>query len=102
MAQSPPLLDRSARQPLDIGAANLSWRSRYHADSTKFHFGSGPHANQGNVGYFLNSNGSVEALIHGGERVAVWSAIQEFLAHEIARAESIFPDYERQMERVQG
>lgn len=101
MAQDPPLLDRSTRQPLDIGTANLFWRVRYRSDLTKFHFGGGPYSPDENAGYFIDANGAVEALIRGGKRVGAWPSIQEFLVHELARAESLFVDFEQSMESVQ-
>ena len=94
-------MNRSARQPLDIATANFSWRVRYHADLAEFHFGSGPYSLQENAGYFLNATGRVEALLQGGEKIGAWPSMQEFLVHEIARAESIFPDYEQRVEEVQ-
>lgn len=100
MAQDPPLLNRSVRQPLDIGSANLDWRIQYRADLTKFHFGGGPYSPDENAGYFLDTNGAVEALIRGGERVGAWPSIQEFLVHELARAESLFGDFEQSMDGV--
>ena len=100
MAQDPPLLNRSIRQPLDISSANLYWRGPYKAAPAEFHFGSGPSSYEENVGYFFDTKGGVKSLKRGGERVGVWPSIQEFLVHELARAESVFADFEQSMQGV--
>jgi hypothetical protein len=90
MCQTPPLLDRSARQPLDLGTANRVWRKRYSADPTLFHFGSGPYSPEENIAYFLQPNGSVVALLRGDHEEWVWPSIEAFLSQELPRAEEQF------------
>jgi hypothetical protein len=90
MCQTSPLLNRSARQPLDLGTANQFWRKKYSSDPTLFHFGGGPHSPKENVGYFLRSNGSVVALLVGEHEEGEWPSIENFLSHELSRAEEHF------------
>jgi hypothetical protein len=90
MRQNPPLLNRSVRQPLDLGAANTYWRRPYKADPAQFHFGGGPLSYKENVGYFLNPDESVEVFRSDGRRIWSWTSIVEFLNHELPRAESLF------------
>jgi len=97
MCQTPPVLDRSARQPLDLGTANRQWRMRYSADQKHFHFGSGPYSPQENVAYFLEADGSVISLLPGGKRVSEWHSIEAFLRAEISRTESEYPEFEDRM-----
>ena len=102
MCQKPPLLDRSSRQPLDLGTANQNWRKRYSTDLNHFHFGSGPHTFQENVAYFLDGDGRVFSLLPGAQQVSEWSSIQAFLSAEIPRAESLYPGFEDRMAAVQA
>jgi hypothetical protein len=90
MCQDPPLLDRSARQPLDLGAANSFWRKRYAPRSSQFHFGSSQYSHDENMGYFLNEDGTIDALIRGGRRLWSWASLEPFLAAELARSEALF------------
>lgn len=99
MCQDPPMLDRSARQPLDLGTANSSWRKPYAPRPSQFQFGSGPYAHEENTAYFLNEDGSIDALLHGGRRVWTWSSLKPFLTTELARAEALFVDFEAAMQR---
>jgi len=97
MCQEPPLLDRSARQPLDLGSANLHWRRRYSSDRGQFQFGASPYSREENVAYFLNGNGSVSAVLNGGRKIWEWSSIQRFLEVELLRSESAFAEFENRM-----
>jgi hypothetical protein len=90
MCQDPPMLDRSARQPLDLGTANASWRKRYAPRPSQLQFGSGPYSYEENTAYFLNEDGSIDAPIAGGRRVRNWPSLGPFLATELARAEALF------------
>jgi hypothetical protein len=87
MHKDPPLLDRSSRQPLDLAEANKHWRTKYKTDPSLFHFGSGPHSDTENVGYFMGGEG-IETYLPGGKRVGTWPSLREFLADELARLEA--------------
>jgi hypothetical protein len=88
--QIPPMLNRSLRQPLDLGTANQLWRKKYSSDSGLFHFGSGPYSPEENVGYFLKPNGRVVALLKGERQAYEWPSFEEFLSRELPRAEELF------------
>lgn len=90
MLNKPPLLDRSARQPRDLGMANSSWRKRYAPHPSQFQFGSAPYSKEENTAYFLNEDGTVEALLRGGRRMRGWSSLAAFLPDELARTEALF------------
>jgi hypothetical protein len=90
MCQDPPVLDRSTPQPLDLGAANSFWRNRYASRPLQFYFGSGQYSHEENTGYFLNEDGSIDALIREGRRVWSWASLEPFLTAEIARSEALF------------
>ena len=98
MAQDPPLLNRSVQQPLDVSTANETWRLEYRVPRSNFYFGGGPHSSQENRGYFLTPKNQVEAFLVGGKKIGEWQSMATFLAEEIDRAESIFPEFERIME----
>jgi hypothetical protein len=100
MIQDPPRLDRSIRQPLDVGEANRSWRIRYKVDPSLFHFGSGPHSYTEQRGYFLGADGRVDAYLPGGQQLATWPSLGEFLSDEPARLEAIYPESERRQEQM--
>ena len=97
MCQDPPLLDRSARQPLDLGTANQYWRTQYSKDKSLFHFGGAPHTFEENVAYFLQPNGRVVALLPREKHVADWPSIEEFLRAELPRVEAQYREYEDRM-----
>ena len=94
MTNDPPLLSRSVRQPLDLATANRNWFISYKPQRSQFYFGSGPFSWEENLGYFLNKDGSVDALRKNGEKFACWPTIGRFLAEELARAASIYLSYE--------
>jgi hypothetical protein len=98
MCASPPLLNRGARQPLDIATAGTSWIRAYKPDREQFHFGSSPHSRDENLGYFLNPDGSVEARRRGGLITTSWRTMRDFLSEEIARNEAAFAEYEERSE----
>jgi hypothetical protein len=94
MCADSPLLNRSVRQPLDIGEANISWFTRYKPAPNQLHFGSSPFSPDENIGYFLNSGGGIKALRVGGAVLNSWGTMREFLEDEIRRNEASFPEYE--------
>jgi hypothetical protein len=94
MANDPPLLDRSRRQPLDLATANRSWNAKYKPRADQFHIGSGPYSPSENLGYFLNLDRTVEARRVGGECFATWQSIASFLSSELSRAESQYRAHE--------
>jgi hypothetical protein len=101
LCADPPLLNRSDRQPLDLGAANLTWSRLYRPTLSQFHFGSGPYSYEENLAYFLNQDDTVEARRIGGSLFGSWSSIAPFLEEEISRAESLFPAHEARTEKLQ-
>jgi hypothetical protein len=94
MADNPPLLNRSTRQPLDLATANQSWSAKYKPRADQFHIGSGPYSSSENLGYFLSPDWTVEARRVGGECFATWQSIASFLSSELSRAESQYPAHE--------
>jgi hypothetical protein len=93
MCADPPLLNRGARQPLDISSAE-SWSRSYKPGPAQFHFGGSPYTWDENLGYFLNEDGSVEARRKGGAVFGCWKGMREFLEQEISRNEAAFPEHE--------
>jgi hypothetical protein len=89
MIKDPPLLDRSARQPLDVAEANRHWKTKYKTDPSLFHFGSGPHSHTENLGYFVGGEGGIETYLPGGKHMGTWRSLREFLADELARLEAL-------------
>jgi hypothetical protein len=59
-----------------------------------FHFGSGPHSDTENLGYFVDSEGTIETYLPGGKRVGTWRSLGEF-QDELARLEALDPESER-------
>lgn len=76
MLKEPPLLNRSIRQPLDIGTANLHWRKSFKDFSSKFHFGGIKWTFSENAGVFLDDSGIIVAVLKTGE------VVQEFENYE--------------------
>jgi len=87
MAQNPPLLDRSALQPLDVCTANENWRLEYRVARPNFYFASGSHSSTENVGYFLTPNNRVEAYLVGEKKIGEWTGMDAFLTDELERSE---------------
>ena len=100
MCSIPQQLDRSKRQPLDIGLANQDWCRKYSPLPSQFHFGSGPYSWEENLGYFLEPNSRVIALRQGGLRVSEWPSIAAFMDAEISRARSEYREFEARMGAV--
>ncbi len=95
-----PLLNRSTRQPLDLGAANATWSRQYRPSPSQFHFGASPYSYDENLAYFLNPDATVEARRVGGALFAAWPSIAQFLEEEISRVESLFPAHEARTEKL--
>jgi hypothetical protein len=95
-----PFLERSARQPLDLGAANFTWSRLYRPSPSQFHFGIGPFSYEENLAYFLNPDDTVEARRVGGSLFGTWPSIALFLEAELSRAESRFPEHEARTEKM--
>ena len=94
MLASPPLLDRSSRQPLDLATANRFWRVEFQATADLFHFGSATLSADENVGYFIDASGGVVALRKNGLVWRQWPNFSAFFAAEIDRLEKLFPKFE--------
>jgi len=87
MAKNPPLLDRSALQPLDVCTANENWRLEYRVARSNFYFASGSHSSTENVGYFLTPGNRVEAYLVGEKKIGEWTGMDAFLTDELERSE---------------
>jgi hypothetical protein len=83
------LLDRSARQCLDIGTANRHWKHEFPIDPSYFHFGARDFSDTELAGYFLDSENRIHAIRQGGKAVGVWSSMKTFLHDELAAAEKL-------------
>jgi hypothetical protein len=94
MCSDPPFLNRSTRQPLDIGEADRSWSVDYKPAPGQLHFGSSPFSWEENLGYFLKADGSVDALRKGGSIFRSWGTMRDCLTDEIRRNEEAFPQHE--------
>ncbi|MFN7920183.1 MAG: hypothetical protein U0Q16_08805 [Bryobacteraceae bacterium] len=88
MLRTPPLLDRSTLQPIDLLSSNI--QSRYGADPGLFHFGAGPFTDTENVGYFCDA-GRVKAYLRGGRLLHEYASFREFFTEELMRLKSIYP-----------
>jgi len=95
-----PVIDRSIRQPLDLGAANFVWSRQYRSSKAQFHFGGSPWSYEENLAYFLNPDDTIEARRVGGASVGSWPAFAPFLEQEITRVESLFAAHEERTERL--
>ncbi|WP_132982894.1 SMI1/KNR4 family protein [Thermomonas haemolytica] len=94
MRGSPPLLDRSSRQPQDLATANRFWRVGFQAAPELFHFGGAALSVDENVGYFIDASGSVVGMRKGGTEWRRWATFSAFLSAEIDRLEQSFPAFE--------
>jgi hypothetical protein len=94
MADDPPRLNRLTSQPFDVATANQDWKLEYSVPREWFHFGGGPHSFEENIGYFLDSYGTIYACRKNGERLRSWTLFSEFLREELRRAEADYPRYE--------
>jgi hypothetical protein len=97
---NPPLLDRSTRQPLDLGSANSRWRLKYKVNSSLFLFGSGPHSHTENLGYFWDRAGRIETVLAEGRKLESYATLEDFLRNELARLESTYAEYEEREEEL--
>jgi hypothetical protein len=102
MRDSPPMLSRSIRQPLDLATANQNWAKGFRPRAEQFHFGGGPYSFDENLGYFLNPDESVEALRTGGDIFQSWPSVVGFLESELARAQALFPKHESRWQALLG
>ena len=89
MQLSPPRLDRSRLQCLDISLANNDWIGRYEVDQDLFHFGSREFSYTENTGYFMTDESKIQSYRTSGELVQEWKGLSEFLEHELCIAEQI-------------
>ena len=94
MANDKPLLDRTASQPYDLATANRFWRQEYKVPQEWFHFGGGPLSLDENVGYFFDDLGNIHAARKNKPVISSWSDFSGFLSDELARCETMYPDYE--------
>lgn len=100
MAQEPPLIDRSVRQPFDLSLANENALVEYEVPPPAFFFGVCSYSFDENVGYFLTPDDRIEAYLSGRRKIAEWADMQDFLVDELRRAESTFPEFEKMMEKI--
>ncbi len=94
MNQFPPRLDRSSPQPHDLATANRIWNFEFKDVDHLFHFGGGPWSHHENVGYFLDAEGKISAVLKDGTVIKSWDKFGEFLTSELERAEKNYPEYE--------
>jgi hypothetical protein len=87
MMEKQPGLNRSKAQCLDIGSANLHWKSEFPDQEERFHFGSRHYSYTQNSGYFMDRQGKVIAVLKTGEVVGEWSEFREFLRDELTAAQ---------------
>jgi hypothetical protein len=88
MLSTPPGLDRSRVQCLDLSLANQDWKTEFDAPADSFHFGSRSISKTEIGGFFLLPDGAVSLLRDTGLLVNSWSSILECLADELPRAEA--------------
>lgn len=98
MLDDPPLLDRSSRQPFDLGFSSKDLQDSHKAKSG-FYFGAGPYSYMENLGYLHNHNGRIETYAERGQRVDSYLNFEEFFTHEINRLEALYPEYEQRQEK---
>ena len=94
MANDPPLLNRSAAQPYDVGTANQFWKLEYSVPREWFHFGGGPYSFDENIGYFLDEDCTIYCSRKNGEKLRSWNSFRSFLSDEVGRAEAKYPEHE--------
>lgn len=102
MNQFPPRLDRSSLQPHDLASANRFWKSEFKNIDHLFHFGGGPWSHRENVGYFLDAEGNISAILKNGTVINSWDKFSEFLINELERAEINYPEYEKFMFKLRN
>ncbi len=94
MTKDPPLLDRSAVQPLDIATANARWRFGFTNDESLFQIGGAPWTPEENVAYFLTVDSGVASIRKHNAINASWDGLQTFLGEEIDRAQQVYREIE--------
>ena len=94
MNQFPARLDRSSLQPHDLATANRIWKINFKDVDHLFHFGGGPWSDHENVGYFIDADGNISAILKDGTVIKSWNKFGQFLASELERAEKSYPEYE--------
>jgi hypothetical protein len=87
MAQSPPMLDRSRRAPLDISSGRC-WRARYSpANENDLLFASKNVGDNGQIGYFMSPTGQIVGRGNGSPMISAqsgpWANVTDWLASEI-------------------
>jgi len=87
MVTTPPLLDRSRAQCLDIGSANAHWKAGFPGQKERFHFGGRLYSDTQNLGYFSDRQGKILAVLKTGEVVGEWSDFRSFLTDELLATE---------------
>jgi hypothetical protein len=87
MMTTPPLLDRSQAQCLDIGSANAHWKTEFTGQKERFHFGGRHYSDTQNSGYFSDRRGNIIAVLKTGEVVGEWSDFRSFLTDELLATE---------------
>lgn len=92
--------NRPARQPLDLGAANITWSRVYRPSPLQFHFGTAPWSYEENLAYFLNPDDTVEAHRVGGALCGSWPSFEKFLEEELPRVETLFAAHEARTEKL--
>jgi hypothetical protein len=85
---NPPLLDRSRLQCLDIGLANQDWIFEYEVDRALLYFGGKEYSFTENSGYFMSSDGQVQAIRKSGKVLGRWDSLAQFLQDELNEAEA--------------
>ncbi len=88
MLAAPPLLDRTRRQPLDIGSANTIWCHGFKAHSQLFHLGSFWYSQAENGALFQTSHGSIVAVLKNGTAVAEWPGYSDLFGWVFRRPET--------------
>lgn len=94
MAKDPPLLDRSAVQPLDIATANARWRFGFSSDESLFQIGGAPWTPEENVAYFLTGDSGVASIRKHNVENTSWVGLRTFLSDEIDRVQDVYQEIE--------
>lgn len=84
---SPALFSRTSLQCHDLSIANELWIREYKLAAPIFHFGSRHYSYAENVGYFMNEDGAIRAILKSGREVGCWNDSTAFLYDELAAAE---------------
>lgn len=87
MLSEPPQLNRRERQPLDAGAANLTWRLGFQGHENLFHLGGLDWSPTENAGLFLNGDSRITGVLKSGDIVHEWVGYDELLGYGVAQIE---------------